>query len=376
MAGGTTGRQSTGIAYSPPVDGLRALAVLSVLYNHMVTPLPGFSNLGVRLFFCISGYLITHILLSARERGGSAPAILKAFYARRILRIWPAYYAALLAALVVGAQGVRETALWHLVFATNFQLASFGVWEPEAVGHLWTLAVEEQFYLFWPLLILLLPRRAVPWAIAALPLLCVAWMASLTPAEILQEPGPMILLPAQFDVLGAGALLAYVERHGRVAAWWVVPVCVMGLALSPLTIGLDWPWPLIGILNDAIGVAVVQPMSGTSYVAVLLFARHAPWGLPERLLGNRLLVWLGQRSYGIYLYHIYLLLACIWLTGRGRGWLVLIVVGGASIVLAALSWRFLERPALRFKARFPYPAGSSTLKLHGHPGPEALGQPR
>lgn len=343
-----------GIAYSAEIDGLRAIAAACVLYSHMITPEPHFAGAGVRLFFCISGYLITHILLSAREAADHTGPVLRAFYARRVLRIWPAYFAILLVALLLDADDVRDTAGWHLTFTTNFWLAASGVWTPDITGHLWTLAVEEQFYLLWPIAILLAPRWALGWIMAALPILCGLYIANLSGAQQVQEPGPMVLLPAQLDVLGSGALLAFVERRGWLSRWWIVPVCIVGLVMSPLTIGRDWPWPLITAVQQTAGLQLALPLSATTFVALVLFARHSPRWLARPLLGNRLLVWLGRRSYGIYLYHIYLLYAFIWLTGRGSGWPTFVAVGGGSVALAALSWRYLERPLLRLKRRVPY----------------------
>lgn len=361
MHGGTR----TGIPYSPELDGLRALAAASVLYAHLVSPVPGFASAGVRLFFCISGYLITHILLSARDSGGGTGQVLRAFYIRRVLRIWPAYYAALGVALLFGPPLLRETAGWHMLFATNILMVASGSWEPGIASHLWTLAVEEQFYLLWPLLLLLMPAGALGWIIAALPLLCALFIASLTQEQQLQEPGPLILLPGQMDVLGAGALLAFVERRGWPSRLWLVPLVAVAIYLAPLTLGLDWGGRLIGRLAGEAGLAVVYPLSASVFVVIILFARHGPASLAGALLGNRVLVWLGRRSFGIYLYHIYLLSAATAL-GHGRaGWLSFAVIGGASVLLAVLSWRYLEQPMLRLKTRWPYVApqgGTPTLQ--------------
>jgi len=148
----TAGR--TGIRYCPEIDGLRALAAICVLIGHLYSLEFGLAGSGVRLFFCISGYLITHILLSAHASGGTGQ-ILRAFFVRRVLRIFPPYYLALGIALALNAYDIRDTALWHLTFTTNIMLALRGEWEPIITGHLWSLAVEEQFYLLWPAALLL-----------------------------------------------------------------------------------------------------------------------------------------------------------------------------------------------------------------------------
>ena len=347
---------------------MRALAALCVLWAHLVSPTPGFASAGVRLFFCISGYLITHILLSARDSGGDTAQVLRAFYARRALRIWPAYYLALFVALLFDPPMLRDTAGWHLLFATNILLSASGSWEPGSASHLWTLAVEEQFYLVWPLVLLLAPRRAIGWIIAALPLLCGLFIAALSEDQQMREPGPLILLPGQLDVLGGGALLAFAERRGWPSRLWLIPLVGTALFIAPLTIGLDWgDGVAIGPLIDRAGLAVAYPLSATVFVAIILFARHGPRRLAGVVLGNRVLVWLGQRSYGIYLYHLYLLSAATALGHGAPGWTSFVTVGGASVAVAALSWRFLERPLLRWKNRFTYVAPRGVAR-----GPQAV----
>src|SRR5262249_40880734 len=151
-------------AYMPQLDGLRAVAVLAVVAHHTLPgPLVDALNpgaAGVRLFFVLSGFLITGILLGCREsmaQQGAGQA-LASFYARRFLRIFPLYYFALAVVLLAGVQEARDGAAWHLAYLSNV----YGVRQGwlGSLAHFWSLAVEEQFYLVWPALVLSLPR---PW---------------------------------------------------------------------------------------------------------------------------------------------------------------------------------------------------------------------
>ena len=167
--------------YMTQLDGLRCFAVFSVLVAHFCHDLPGIGRagpwgglLGVRLFFVLSGFLITQILLRERDAmraaGVGVWTAIRPFYARRFLRIFPLYYGVLLVATALAVYPVRESLPWHLAYASNFYMAREGTWVP-TVAHFWTLAMEEQFYLLWPWVVLLvrpasLPRIAI--ALAAL----------------------------------------------------------------------------------------------------------------------------------------------------------------------------------------------------------------
>ena len=121
---------------------------------------------GVQLFFVLSGFLITGILLRCRgdEDAGGKISRMRQFYVRRFLRIFPLFYAVLFAAALLNIRPVRETLLWHVSYLSNLQMALAGGWSGP-VSHFWSLAVEEQFYLLWPCLILFLPRKYLLWAI-------------------------------------------------------------------------------------------------------------------------------------------------------------------------------------------------------------------
>ena len=174
---------------------------------------------GVDLFFVLSGFLITGILLRARRQIEGSPSkrhVLRAFYARRFLRIFPLYYAVLLLLVVLGFSEVQKAFGWHALYQSNHHIMFLrGRWYGADV-HFWSLAVEEQFYIMWPLLILWVPSRRLPLlmilAIVCGPLSC----ALLIPIYWGEEQvGTRVLMPQCLDVLSTGALLAWLWQQER-----------------------------------------------------------------------------------------------------------------------------------------------------------------
>ena len=175
-SGETLARDRALERYQPQFDGLRALAVLTVMVDHFSAdvpnfPLPDWIHLGatgVRLFLVLSGYFITASLRRARDRmdGGelSAGKTIGAFYWRRLLRIGPAYFVFAAIALLLNLGAIRHNWPWVFTGTVNWLIAWKDQW-PLAISHLWSICVQEQFYLLWPLLILLLPRR---WMLSAI----------------------------------------------------------------------------------------------------------------------------------------------------------------------------------------------------------------
>ena len=151
--------------YQPHLDGLRCLAILGVLFEHFGVPLPvllRFGPLSVRFFFVLSGYFITLSLwklqteIVSSKKGKFLPVC--RFYLSRFMRIGPPFYLALTVGALLGIDEVRTNFLWLATFQANNYIAYIGYW-PEAISHFWSLAVQEQFYLVWPLVVLTLPRR-------------------------------------------------------------------------------------------------------------------------------------------------------------------------------------------------------------------------
>lgn len=328
----------------PALDGLRGLAVLLVLGVHASQPLGwdaatplGAGWLGVDLFFVLSGYLITGILLATRER----PGYFRVFYARRVLRIFPLYYLTLGAALLAGTLAGREW--WYALYLANVSVVRDG-WPHAPIQVVWSLAVEEQFYLVWPLVVLLVrPRRALL-GVCLLLLLAAPFLRVWLIVQGLPV-GAYVLAPARMDGLAAGALLALLaQRPGGLAR--IAPVARLLLPLAGCS--------LLGVLRIA-GTAYSPPLTqAVGYsLAALTFAcllsltvtaRSSPfaWG-PLR--------WCGTISYALYLWHVPSLLLGVQLLGPALG----VPLGLALAVGAAwLSGRYLEGPILALKRFVPY----------------------
>jgi peptidoglycan/LPS O-acetylase OafA/YrhL len=326
----------------PQLDGLRAVAVIFVMAFHFIPWVDGVAplgSIGVRLFFVLSGFLITRILLASRDRP-LRPA-LRSFYWRRSLRIFPLFYLVLLLAAVINIGPVRQTIGWHLTYLTNFYLFERGAWHG-SISHLWSLAVEEQFYLVWPWLVLLLPERRLPALVAIM--VCVAPLSRL----LIEGPMNSVLPLSCVDSLGAGALLAMPAMRPlmmRVGFLAGVPLLTASLALRyggfsgvPYEVALDF---------------------GVSLTSAWVVGRAASGfdGAIGRVLTAAPIVYVGTISYGLYLYHGFM----PYVLGRYvPGFVELpwaarfVMLTTLTLATAAVSWRFFEAPILRMKDRPGY----------------------
>jgi peptidoglycan/LPS O-acetylase OafA/YrhL len=347
--------ETVGLTYMPALDGLRTIAVSAVLCEHFLGSEIGLAGAGVRLFFVISGYLISHILMSARSKGGARGQILRAFYARRTLRIFPAYYFALGISFVLSLEGMRETALWHLFYATNILFFLTNDWNPWPADHLWSLAVEEQFYLVWPILLLFAPLKRYGLAIVLAFVVMFASRGLLLWAFPNDEgPALQLLMPVHLDAFAGGALLALAEARGWLRPSVKAVIVLLGIVLAPLALGSgEWSQTSYYLVGYTLEIF--------TFAAMIIFARYG--GKAAQLtLGNAAIVFLGKRSYGIYLYHNFIFAAFVFVPGetlQRAGWRPLLVGSLLSILAASLSWRYVERPLLHFKAAVPY-VGRST----------------
>jgi len=349
-------------AYRPQLDSLRAFAVTSVLLAHFWLPQTGLSTLGVRLFFVLSGFLLTSILLRERAaaKKSSLPRrkVIADFYARRILRIWPAYYAALIAAVILGADQLAETFGWHALFASNILFFVEQRWYPPVTAPLWTLSIEEQFYLFLPLVILFVPAAKLRWLIAACIISAIAYRVAV-PLIVAGSLDFYFVLPfAQLDALGAGALLAVIQSSKvdidwrRLLCWSLPPAAVVFLFADRVPV----------VLSFAIAHALyLLPM-----IAIVAGANAGIGGLAGRVLSAAAIVAIGRISYGIYLYHNFVAAGADQLSAsldlaRPEGPLRFLLYFTLTTAMAAVSWLLLERPALSLRRHFRTSAAGAAL---------------
>jgi peptidoglycan/LPS O-acetylase OafA/YrhL len=306
--------------YRPELDGVRGIAILLVLGAHL--GVPGFAAdgglAGVTLFFVLSGYLITSIL--ARELTTTGRIQLVRFYARRTLRLLPCLIAVLAAAAILyalGAYGQPPATLPLTFIAVLFYVANWaglGGLELGTLAHTWSLAVEEQFYLVWPLALALglRSRRAFGFA-----LLIVAVLVTPYRFLIPNEAHLLVGTDTHLDALFLGGAIALLGARLPGWAGWLGLVGVAVLGSTWMANGLQWYLPLGAVAS----------------VAILAAA-------PKRLAWAPL-AYLGRISYGLYLWH-YLF---IW---WGLPWPV---VFGLSLAVAYGSYRCIELPFLRLKSK-------------------------
>src|SRR5438477_7749489 len=344
--------------YQPQFDGLRALAVLTVMVDHFSAdvpnfPLPDWIHLGaagVRLFLVLSGYFITASLRRARDRMDagelSAGKTFAAFYWRRLQRIGPAYLVFAAIALLLNLGEIRHNWPWVFTGTVNWLIAWKNQW-PLAISHLWSICVQEQFYLVWPLLILLLPRR---WMLSAIIAVAVAGIAFRIGCVIFSVPliARWVLPFGSLDSLAAGAALGWCGGRPRASrgGWLLGLLCLSMLTVAAVLRNSD-PTTLKSVL--------VEPLEAGAFV--ILVARTATGfdGNIARFLSNAGLVFAGRISYGLYIYHI--LVAMVfdrWLPSQMRFLieipsLRLVVFGIVTLFTAALSWRLLEQPITRLR---------------------------
>jgi peptidoglycan/LPS O-acetylase OafA/YrhL len=355
------------LRYEPCIDGWRAVAALMVLVAHFFphrTPPNSWLQLGesgVVIFFIISGYLISSILFAAKEevaagRVGTGGA-LRRFYIRRVLRIAPIYYGSILAFWLIRSPGVREGVWWHATYTTNFAQVFCGL-DFRNAAHFWTLAVEEQFYFVWPLLVLTVSRARLGvmlWTVFF------GSMAFVLVGAMTGAPwGVLTMLPVggASVALSFGALLAY----GRFYQSGIVP---------PLVRGSLWLGLPVFVLSQAIwtqhggGPATYERWEyQVTYVcAVTLFfgwlfvCSLGAESLLGRVLSFAPLRYVGRISYGLYVYHWLLDPYYISIWNRlGIPEPTGAVANGClksltAMVVAALSWHCFEKPILGLKDR-------------------------
>ena len=350
------------------IQGLRALAVGLVVLAH--AGVPGLSGgfIGVDVFFVISGYLITGLLL--RERATHGRISIAGFYSRRARRILPAATLVLVVVVVllaVTASAARASkaahdAGWSALFLANVRFGRLGTdyfadQAPSPFQHFWSLAVEEQFYLVWPLLLVLLVgrlrRRGLLAVVGAL------LAASLARSIVMTAGAPVAAYfssPSRAYELLAGALLAIAMDGRRLPTRLGGPAALAGLLVVVVaSAGLDAGAPFPGYL-------ALLPVTGA---ALLLAAGTAARpGVVSRALSARPFTFLGDISYSLYLWHWpVLVIGARWLSSGWPGAARTAVLVGTSVAIAALSYVVVERPFLRRGRRRPLLPGRRSLAL-------------
>jgi peptidoglycan/LPS O-acetylase OafA/YrhL len=357
---GSDARAATGAgAHQPQLDGIRAVAVLTIIVFHATSLLPG-GYIGVDLFFVLSGFLITRILL--REVGSRGGVSMKNFFARRALRLLPALFAmcVVVAPLFVLVPITDRSASLLGVFGALTYSSSVLAATGHDLGwmiHTWSLSVEEYFYLIWPAVLLFVATRRHRLAVmSGITLVAIAYrlFAGIGTDWSMQRIAYAPDTRAEQLLIGACAAVIAANRVVRPG-----PVITVLAVLS---------FPVFALLPGRIGGPLYFQHGGSTLIAlaaalvVLGFAGERSRALTS-LASLRPLVWIGERSYGIYLWNlpIVALIAATPLPDP----LQLPVKLVLSFLVPAWSYRFVEQPFLRRKVRFSAPPATVEVRAQG-----------
>lgn len=365
------------------LDGLRGIAILGVFLAHFMR-IPAsnamfvpWGSFGVRLFFVLSGFLITGILIKARGRVDSGQQTigftLRNFYARRVLRLLVVYYAWLVFTRLVFGGGGRFW--WDVFYLSNF----YDMFFLEGHGnHYWSLAVEEQFYLIWPCLVLMSPKRLWGKLFLSVFILGTFLRIGMAVGEV-----PYLLVKkiplTCFDAMAAGAIVALSAygdspKHTAFFTSYKAHLGIVGSVMFVVAMGALRS-------NGAKGVIYTMCLH-TSFVliavALLVPAIEGYRGLFGSLLSNRALCWVGRISYGCYLFHIIAqVLVRKYLQIHVEGTISDPIVADLlcflpkvvlTLTMAQLSWSLLEFHVLKLKSHFPMHRSPNVVALSGTSG--------
>jgi peptidoglycan/LPS O-acetylase OafA/YrhL len=371
-------------SHIPVLDGIRGLAILGVLFYHFwgvadarYTALPGIARRlfsvaiigakGVDLFFVLSGFLITGILL--RTKGSNH--YFKNFYIRRSLRIFPLYYLTVIGCLVVGTvasiPGYQwRSMIWYFFYLHNVRDT---FWQPPigGPGWFWSLAVEEHFYLFWPLIVLLLRRRHLVYFSLFLMILAPAVRAIFVARGMI-----LFFTLCRMDALAAGALLAILFTEP--AYWQQAVIWTRRLVLPvgiPAFISSFW---LTGSQNHPIAQTLKFSLFALLCAFVLVLSLSGGKANPiPAICRMKWLRSIGKTSYSMYLLHPFIVVPLVgvlysaeWSPVRGKLWLDLVLdlalFLALTILVSRITWVAIEHPFINLKHRFQYSTRNNSVQ--------------
>ena len=352
-------------SYINQFDSIRAIAVLFVIIHHwfaenkLLNFLPN-GALGVNIFFVLSGFLITRILLKAKikidEKTVSESKAFRNFYIRRMLRIFPIYYLLLIIFYLVREQNIREDGIYYWTYTSNILFYNQQLW-PANLSHLWSLAVEEQFYIIWPFLMILVNKRNLPYVI------CLFIIIGISSNYIFTEKGwwVMIFTPACFDAFAIGGFLSWLTIYRQGIILRIQP------RFKWISAGIIVLFFLSVFQYSFFPMRTIHSLVAVSIIYYCLFKNNI--GFVNLILNNKWLMQLGKVSYGVYLYHLFVpelwlhiinmfslwnfdlfwnssvppFIKPVWLFIQEFSFLIFICI---------LSWKLIEKPVNKLKIHF------------------------
>ncbi len=340
------------------LDALRAVAIAVVMLHHYINPPILISGFGVTFLFVLSGYFSTNTLLKLRHRmdqgATDTGGAVKDFYIRRYLRICPMYFLVLFITALFNVEGARDGLPWNAFFLANVQTVLTGQWNGR-FAPLWSLSFLEQFYLIWPFVILCCPRRRLVTVLICFSAVGPLWRL-ICYWQNLSAIDWCVAPQASCDAVGLGALLA-VARLETVGArtlpiltslsrWVGVPAFLLLMTLKGFH---AQPWY----------TEVIVPLAGSLAFVWLAEKASRGFGGPiGALFNNPWLARIGRMSYSIFMLHTFteLLLPHMGWLGQllDTNYRCFILIPG-TILLATLSWNFIERPIMEMRRRLPRP---------------------
>jgi peptidoglycan/LPS O-acetylase OafA/YrhL len=355
-------------SYIIQLDGLRFFAILSVMIGHwlqwqinrpIINGFP-FGN-GVTLFFVLSGFLITDILLKNKIKSVeiSIPksTLLKSFYARRVLRIFPLYFATIIFLYFISYNNTRQIFPWLATFTSNIYQSIHNTFVGD-FNHFWSLAVEEQFYLFWPWLIILIPTKhseKIIIGLISLSILTKIYLFIYFPDKWMANS---YFTLSCMHALGIGALISYWNIYRKdITAYfssfsWVYTSILIYFAIHYIGFAYKLNW-----LHETIDNVLFALMSA---IIINYASQNKFKGIAKYILENDFVVYSGKISYGLYVFHLFVpgffwnyLSPKLGLNVSNK-YTACVIFYLVTFVMAHISWKLMENPINNLKKFFPY----------------------
>lgn len=350
--------------YIPELDSFRALAVIMVIVGHWLPFSTSYTHLlgltGVVMFFTLSGYLITRILLSQREQSEngllSKKTVFKNFYVRRMLRIFPIYYLYIFFLFLIPditGTTIKTDFFWYFTYLGNFYNHLTGN-SNFILGHTWSLAVEEQFYLVWPFVILFVNKHVLPYIMACMVIFTLIFRFTMLHYLSPHPEFVFTLPPSSFDAFGLGALLAWLQyRNVKISQYLNWSMVIAGASIIFINLGFQF---------DNFSTLADRTFASFFSAGFILLLINSKDSFFTPFFRFKPLIFIGKISYGLYLFHFFV----PWLfevihvfTNKFRiGWelpqnnLKYVYYTLALATISISSWFLVEKPLLSLKSRF------------------------